>query len=365
MSTQIPDFYAIIPAGGAGTRLWPLSRQSAPKFLLDLTGTGRSLLQGTWDRLTDLATEQYLVTGGAHAAGVARQLPQLPAENLLVEPLPRDSAAAIGLAAAIIAHRHPGAIVGSFAADQVIANQQVFDQVVRQAAVVARTGALVTIGIDPTHPATGFGYIKAGADLGLAEAPDAVQVVEFVEKPAAELATEYLRTGQYRWNAGMFVAQADTILQLLAQYQPALAADLATLAKAWDTPERAEQLAQLWPGITKIAIDYAIAEPAAAAGRVAMVAGNFGWNDIGDFAALTEVLPPSDGLTQFGASPVISIDSTGFVAAMSGRTITVLGLEDVVVVDTPDALLITHKAAAQQVKKVVDALGPAGLEHLR
>ena len=192
---SIPGFWAVVPAGGAGTRLWPLSRAGRPKFLLDLTGSGRSLLQTTIDRLEPLTDERVVVvTGVAHAAAVRAQLPGLGAEQVLAEPSPRDSMAAIGLAAAVIERRDPDAVIGSFAADHVIPDRAAFEAVIREAAAVARDGHLVTIGVEPTRAATGFGYIRAGEPLAPAP-PTALRAVEFVEKPDAVRAARVRRLG--------------------------------------------------------------------------------------------------------------------------------------------------------------------------
>jgi mannose-1-phosphate guanylyltransferase len=358
-ASSVEDFWAVIPAGGAGTRLWPLSRASAPKFLHDLTGTGRSLLQSTWDRLAPLCGDHIMVvTGVLHQDAVRTQLPDLKQANLLAEPAPRDSMAAIGLAAAVLERRHPGAVIGSFAADHVIGNAAAFRGCVREAVAVARTGSVVTIGIEPTHPATGFGYIHVGEPLQVDGAPHALAVSEFVEKPDAATASAWLATGEYRWNAGMFVVQASVLLDLLAGYQPELARGLRTLAAE---PERLEEL---WPGLTKIAIDHAVAEPAAADGRVAVVPGDFGWDDVGDFSSLGSLIADSDdlpGVKILGSRDhVIAHGARGLVVPGSGRTVAVLGLEDVVVVDTPDALLVTTRARAQDVKALVEELKSSG-----
>ncbi len=357
----VAGFQAVIPAGGAGTRLWPLSRRSHPKFLHDVTGSGRSLLQGTWDRLAPVAERIVVVTGGAHAAAVARQLPGLDEQDLIVELSPRDSAAAIGLAAAVACARDPDAVVGSFAADHVIADPVVFRDAVRQAVAVARTGRLVTVGITATRPATGFGYLRAGNPVAVTGAPSAMDVAEFVEKPDAETAAGYLAHGGYRWNAGMFVARAATLLDLLAEYRPELGAGLRRIGAAWDGPGREAVLDEVWPALEKVAIDHAVAEPAAAAGRVAVVPGSFGWDDVGDFASLSAVLPvEATGVRRLGPGEVLAQDSSGVVVAGSGRLVAVLGVDDVVVVDTPDALLVTRADAAQSVKALVDRLGRQG-----
>lgn len=357
-----PGFYVVVPAGGAGTRLWPLSRIAHPKFLHDLTGCGSTLLQSTWRRMAPLAEAVLVVTGTSHAAAVSRQLPDLPASDLLVEPSPRDSAAAIGLAAALVARRDPDAVVGSFAADHVIGDQGVFAAAVAEAVAAARSGRLVTVGITPTYAATGFGYVRAGGRLDAPGAPSALQVVEFVEKPDVATAVAYVDSGDYRWNAGMFVARAATLLELLDEHQPALAAGLGEIAQAWDSPAREEVLGQVWSRLPKIAIDYAVAEPAAAAGRMALVPGTFGWDDIGDFDSLATLLPSADDGVQVLGEPamVLAADARAVVVPASGRLVAVLGLDDVVVVDTPDALLVTSRARAQDVKAVVAALRAQG-----
>ena len=355
--SSIPGFWAVVPAGGAGTRLWPLSRARHPKFLLDLTGSGRSLLQGTVDRLHPLTGDRVVVvTGVAHADAVRAQLPDLAAERVLAEPSPRDSMAAIGLAAAVVEREDPDAVIGSFAADHVIPDAAAFEAAIREAAEVARDGHLVTIGIEPTHPATGFGYIRAGERL--AGAATALHAVEFVEKPDAVRAAEYVASGDFRWNAGMFVVRASVLLDLLGRWHPELAAGLRAIAA---DPSR---LDELWPGLTKVAIDHAVAEPAADAGHVVVVPAPFAWDDVGDFAGLAALLPDTGAGTDLRvlgeAADVTTIDATGVVVAAGGRRVAVVGLDDVVVVDTPDALLVTTRARAQDVKAVVDLLKAEG-----
>lgn len=370
--------HAIIPAGGAGTRLWPLSRRARPKFLLDLTGAGRSLLQGTVARLEPVAASISVVTGAAHLAAVADQLPGLPRENLLAEPAPRDSMAAIGLAAAVIAARHGReAIVGSFAADHVIADEAAFVGAVRQAAALAGAGWVATIGVEATGPSTAFGYIHCGGPADVAGAPDGRRVLAFTEKPDAATAAAYLAAGDYRWNAGMFVARAGVLLDHLAARRPALAAGVEAIAAAWDGPGREEVLAAVWPGLEPIAIDHAIAEPVAAAGGVATVPVSMGWDDVGGFDALAGLVPARATGAAAGAAvlddaagggpgaDVEAVDSPGaLVASTTGRRIVLLGAAGLVVVDTPDALLVTTPGCAQDVKGVVDRLGAQGRAEL-
>ena len=280
----VERLWAVVPAGGAGTRLWPLSRAASPKFLRDLTGTGRTLLQGTVDRLSPVVGRRVLVvTGEAHQDAVRRQLPDLAPAQVIAEPSARDSMAAIGLAAATVERDDPEGLIGSFAADHVITEPEAFADCVREAARLAATGLLVTIGIEPTSPSTGFGYVRAGEPI--AGFPTARSVEEFVEKPDAERARAYVESGDYRWNAGMFVVRATVLLDLLAEHHPELAAGLRAIAAD------PQSLDDTWPGLEKIAIDHAVAEPAASAGRVGVVPGTFSWDDIGDFAFLAAMLP--------------------------------------------------------------------------
>jgi mannose-1-phosphate guanylyltransferase len=357
-------FIAVIPAGGVGTRLWPLSRAAAPKFLHDLTGSGSTLLRATYDRLQPLAGKRVLVvTGTAHRAAVCRQLPEVQDGDLVLESEPKDSGAAIGLAAAILHERDPDTIMGSFAADQVISPDHLFQAAVREAVHTAAAGKIVTIGIKPTHPSTGFGYIRAGEPLGVPEAPSAQAVVEFVEKPSEEVAQEYVDSGNYVWNAGMFVAPVSLMLKHLEANQPELFAGLQEIAKSWDTPQRDEVTARVWPTLPKIAIDYAVAEPAAAAGDVAVVPGAFRWDDVGDFASVGRLNSAKEvkDVTVLGeGARVFTENASGVVVSDTKRVIALIVIKDVVIVDTPDALLVTTKEHSQRVKQAVDALKASG-----
>lgn len=328
---EIPGFWAVVPAGGAGTRLWPLSRKSYPKFFLDLTLSGRSLIQGTWDRLLPLTTptRMMVVTGNDHTEGVREQLPDLLPSNLLSEPSPKESAAAIGLAAAVLARRDSNAILGSFAADHMISGSDAFLSAVREAAITAKEGLLVTIGIAPSHPATGFGYIRLGENLNIQGAPNAAKVLQFKEKPDARTASAYLSSGNYRWNAGMFVVKATVLMDLLKENCPELSEGLEKIADVWeDEQERLRVFADIWPTLPKIAIDHAVAEPAAQVGKVAVIPATFGlyrvtphaifrdfltrfssgvgWDDVGDFSSLADILP-----SEIGQARVLGDQSLG------------------------------------------------------
>lgn len=365
VTTAFDDFYSVIPAGGIGSRLWPLSRADAPKFLHDLTGSGHTLLRDTWDRLVPLSGKNrvMVVTGRAHRAAVEHQLPELEDLNVVLESEPKDSSAAIGLAAAILVNREPDVIIGSFAADHVIKDTRGFRRAVAEGIATARAGYIATIGITPTEPAVGFGYIHCGGPLAIEGAPNAVTVESFVEKPDLATAEKYVADGNHLWNGGMFIARADVLLAQLGKSDPALLAGLTELAAAWDTPRRGAVVDKVWPKLTKIAIDYTVAEPAAAAGKLVVIPGDFDWDDVGDFASIAKLHSggrKSDLAILGENARVLADKSTGVVISQTDRLISLIGVTDIVVVDTPDALLVTTTANAQRVKSVVDALKLSG-----
>ena len=369
------DLHVIIPAGGAGTRLWPLSRRRRPKFLLDLAGTGRTLLQGTVDRLEESASSVTIVTGQAHRDGVLAQLPEFASSDsrtLLIEPSGRDSMAAIGLAAYVVRERFgDDAIVGSFAADHLIARPELLRDAVETAIGAAREGYVVTIGLTPTEASTAYGYIAPGPALadgsGTADAErGARRVAEFVEKPDADTAAHYVSQG-YLWNAGMFIVSAGVLAAHLARLLPDMHARLETIARAWGTPEFDEVLADNWPHLTKIAIDHAIAEPVAADGGVAVVPADaeLGWTDLGDFEALTGIVAEAGNL---GDALRVESDGAAVFGSLAqdgeGPLVALVGVPDVAVALTPDAILVTRRDRAQSVKAVVDQLADRGRSDL-
>jgi mannose-1-phosphate guanylyltransferase len=348
----IPDLVAVIPAGGVGSRLWPLSQPSRPKFLLDLLGTGRSLLQDTLARIAPLTADVMVVTGVAHADAVAAQLPDVSRTNILTEPSPRDSMAAIALAAAVIEQRHGTRIMGSFPADHVIREPDSFRVAVRTAVEAARTGKVVVVGLEPTSPSSAYGYIKYGN--ALAEVSGASAVQAFTEKPDVDTAERMLAAGGFAWNAGMYVVATDVLLAHLERLQPTLHAGVRDIAARWDDPRRGETVDRLWPTLTRIAIDHAIAEPVALDGGVAVVAGSFDWHDVGDFDSLASLLTAdSDGIIRVGrTAPVTAVDAHGAVTIGGRKPLAIVGLDNVVVVESNEAILVLGRAAAQRVKDV-------------
>jgi len=309
-----------------------------------------------------------VVAGPAHSEGILGQLPSLQLANLFTEPGPKDSMAAIGLAAAILLRRDPDAIIGSFAADHMVSGEDAFLAAVAEAVEVAKEDYLVTIGIAPSHPATGFGYIRLGERLSLRSAPHSRLVSSFKEKPDAHTAAKYLATGQYRWNAGMFVTRASFLMDLLREHCPTLHEGLMSIAEVWeDEGARKVALEELWPTLEKIPIDNAVAEPAAAQGKVAVIPATFGWDDVGDFSSLAEMLPAEKNKPRVLGDPslVVSEQTTGgIVVPVSGRLITCLGVDDIVIVDAPDALMVTTRARSQEVKSLVNKCREAGWKDL-
>ena len=366
MTDETGSLYAVVPAGGSGTRLWPLSRAGHPKFLHPLTGTEASLLQATVERLAPLAAPDrvFVVTGVAHAAAVSRQLTGVPEENILVEPSPRDSCAAIALAAAVIGRHDPEAIMGSFAADHLIADGERYIEVLRGAMRGAEQGLLMTLGITPTRPETGYGYIQCGGPL--ADGP-VLGVEEFKEKPSYDVAESYVKSGNYLWNAGMFVWRVDVFLAELSRQQPQLHAGISRIAAAWDSAAREEVLGEVWPTLPRISVDYAVMEGAATVGRVGTVQGDFGWNDVGDFHTLGEVLSADSagnvivGKDAMDKPGVLLRESENLVVVPnSGRLVAALGMRDLIIVDTPDAVLVCPRDRAQDVKHLVDEIKELG-----
>lgn len=349
------NFWAVIPAGGSGTRLWPLSRAARPKFLLPLLGDD-SLLQETWARLTTLTDPSHIIVvcGPAHVAAIARQLPDLPSANLIVEPVPNGTGPALALASALIASRDPNAIMGSFAADHGIARVDQFQRAVKTAIAAARTGELVTIGLEPTRPETGYGYIERTSDVVVEAANGtAYHASRFVEKPDLETAQSYVEAGTFLWNAGMFVWKVKSLMAELERQQPAIHEGVLRIARAWDTRHREKVLTETWPTLPNETIDTGIMENAE---RVAVVPAEMGWSDVGDWSGLGDLIQ-QDGLGNSVRGDLLQIETSNSVIwSETGRMVAMIGLDNIIVVDTDDALLVIDRDKAQEVKQVVDRL---------
>ena len=346
--------FAIVMAGGAGTRLWPLSRRRTPKQLLALTGE-TSLLQQTVARLAGLLTPDdiYVITSQSHVRATQAQLPQLPADNVLGEPLARSTAVAAGLAT-VLARRDSDEVCLVLPADHFVADEGAFAEALRHAARVAERGYLVTLGVVPTHPATGYGYIKAGERLH-PSSPSAL-VERFVEKPDAERAAAFLADGGYSWNAGIFVWRVYAFRQAVERFEPGLADALGRIEALHRTPGWMSDVREILEPIPAITIDVGIAEPAAAEGRMAVVPLDAGWSDIGSWSALLEALTGARGADLVASGPHLDRDSHRVLVHGGERLVVTVGLEDVIIVDTPDALLVCHRDRAEEIKGVLDEI---------
>lgn len=367
---SLSPFVPVIPAGGSGTRLWPLSRAKFPKFLVDLTASGSTLLEHTVSRVQAHASAlPIVVTGEAHQEAVTELIGDRA--EVLAEPTARNSMPAIAWAAAVAHRRDPEAVIGSFAADHVINDEAEFGSVLTKARRAAELGYLVTIGIEPTYPATGFGYIELAdrsTNDALAEA-GAVPVTRFVEKPDAARAEEFLATGRFVWNAGMFVVKARVLLDALDRLMPEISAGARALAGG--APSADANLG-VWESMTAIAIDNALAEPLAAEGAVATVRATFDWDDVGDYSALGQQLRDrsEDGdainlqrvreagsdVTVMGGAEVLAHNAEGRVYSQSDRPIALVGVKGVSVVETDGVLLVVSEEHAQDMSPFVKNL---------
>jgi mannose-1-phosphate guanylyltransferase len=354
--------YAVIMAGGVGSRLWPRSRSAEPKQFLDLLGP-RTMLQETVARIEPLIPLDRIlvVVSKDHAAFVQAQVPGLPAENVLLEPGPRGTAPCIGLAAVILQQRDPGATMAVCPADHLIVDAAGFRQAIAAAGQLAQDAYLVTLGIAPDHPHTGYGYIQRGAALGEVNGLAAYRVQRFAEKPDADTAQTFVESGEYYWNGGIFVWRAATILAEIATLLPLLHVELAPVARAWGSDRQMEVLAAAWERVPRTTIDYGIMERAV---RVAVVPVDIGWDDVGNWATLSGLVKGDDqgNVVHGGGRPLLLDTSDTYVYTSSGRLVATLGLEGFVVIDTPDALLVCPKDQAQAVRDAVDRLRAQGLE---
>ncbi|MGI8881694.1 MAG: mannose-1-phosphate guanylyltransferase [Jatrophihabitans sp.] len=350
--------YAVIMAGGSGTRLWPLSRVGKPKQLLDLVD-GRSLLQLCYERIAGLlpADRIYVCIAQADRDAVLANLPDLPPENVIGEPTGRDTANAIGYASAVLREADPDAVVAFLSSDHLIEPVDVFRGAVDRAYTLAeQPGALVTFGIVPTHPHIGLGYIELGA--ALPTDPAAHAVASFAEKPDAATAEGYVGSGRYLWNSGMFVWRADSVLDQLAAHLPTAYADLVRIAAAWRTPDRDAVLAERYPTLPKISIDYAVMEPASRQpGVVLVVPLEISWLDIGSWPSLAQILP-TDAAGNALRALTAGLDASGCVLISDDpdHLIATIGVQDLVVVHTGDATLVCPRAEAERVKLLANQI---------
>ena len=369
MSNPSLNIAVVIPAGGGGTRLWPRSRRETPKQFLDIVSE-RTMLQETTDRVKGLVPPErlYVITNARHADAVRAQLRGVPPGNVVGEPEGRDSAPAIGLMAAILEKTQgPETIMATLPADHVILHETKFRDILRAASDVAADGYLVTLGIPPTGPDVGFGYIQSGETLReQTEVGVPVYLVrQFQEKPSREVAEEYLRDGGYYWNAGMFIASVKTLRDLYKTHLPQMEEGFAKIVAALGTDAFEATLAAVFPTLEKVSVDYGIAEKA---DRVAVIPADIGWNDVGSWERLAEVLEAGGKHDAETGNVVIGqhlgVDTHGALIYSPDRLVATIGLDDIIVIDTPDAILICPKSRSEDVKKIVEELKARGRHHL-
>jgi mannose-1-phosphate guanylyltransferase len=352
------NYYAVIMAGGGGTRLWPLSRNKRPKQMLQLLGE-RTLFQVAVDRIAPLFSldKILVVTTSEQAVALHKQYPEIPQENFITEPAPRGTASAIGLTAAVLKKRDPSAVMAVLTADHFIEHEDRFIQVLKAAEKTAMDDYLVTLGIHPTFPATGFGYIQQGGYLNAYEEVDVFHAEGFKEKPDLKTAKKLVEGEDHSWNSGMFIWRVEKIMAEFQRQMPDLYAALEEIGAGVDTPKYDEIINRVWLALDNETIDYGIMEGAE---KVAVIpAKGLGWNDVGSWNALFDVLPADKDGNIVDSPEYININSQNNLIHLNGkqdRLIVTIGVQDLVIVDTGDVLLICHKDQAQDVRQVVNLL---------
>jgi mannose-1-phosphate guanylyltransferase len=347
------QLYALIMAGGSGTRLWPLSRRKTPKQLLTLVGD-RTMFRITIERLMPLIPPErvYVVTNAEMAQMLQEQEPIVPVENYVIEPSPKDSGPAAALGLAHIAQRDPNATVAILSSDHYIGKVDEYQRALRAAAEVAQDGFIVTLGIPPTHPSTGFGYIEQGAPIGVVEGLQVYQTARFTEKPSLEVAQQWIADGRHSWNSGMFILTCQTSWDEFARQQAAFAVALRKVNQAIGTPQYAEALSTAWDVAPRKSIDFAIMEGAQ---KMALIPVDIQWSDIGTWTSLLDVMKGDEhGNVIIGDH--VGVDTQNTLVRGGPRLITTIGLSNLIIVDTPDVLMICPMDRVQDVKKLVEQL---------
>ena len=356
------NHYGVIMAGGGGTRFWPMSRQKTPKQLLNLSGKDLMVNEAV-DRMSTVINRNniFIVTAAVQADAMSEATQgKVLSANILAEPAARNTTACIGYAAMEIIKKHGDGVMIITPADHYIEDVPALTEIFKTAIQTAETQEkLVTIGLRPTFPSSGFGYIKYDK-----EEPGSVKtVIEFKEKPDEETAKEYVSSGNYAWNSGMFIWKASLILKKIQEYVPDIFSDLEKIGEAMNSQTEQKILEEVYPNIRKISIDYAVMEPSAVKGEVLVIPGECGWNDVGSWDMM-DILHKADKDGNVLLGDVKAIDTKNSVIHATSRIVTVLGMEGIVVVETPDAVMVCSKEKTQNVKKIVDVLKDEGREEL-
>jgi mannose-1-phosphate guanylyltransferase len=350
--------YAVILAGGSGKRLWPRSRKSNPKQLLDITFQGRTMLQETVARLDPLVPPErvYVVTARQYAEATRKQLPDLPESNIICEPQGRGSAPAIGLAAAHLKRKDPAAVMACLPADHHITEPEEFRQVLSVAGQVAQEGHLVTLGIKPIYPDTGYGYIEIGDKLEDMGGYPVYRVRRFTEKPDEDTAKRFVEGGRHLWNSGMFIWKAAVIQDEMEKHLPQLHSCLTEVEGCSDPAEEGHVLDRRWHLVERDTIDYGVMEKAQ---DVVAIPAEMGWSDVGNWTSLIALLPrDSDGNVIVGRH--LGLETRNSLVHSPHRLVATVGVENLIVVDTEDAILICSADQSQKVRELVDRLDQVG-----
>lgn len=356
--------YGVIMAGGGGTRFWPLSRATAPKQFLNITGED-SMINDTIKRIKDIIPPEriLIVTNKVQEKMLNKVIQEdIPKENVLIEPVGRNTAACIAYAAIVIKKRYGDSVIGVFPSDHYIKNVDEFQRVLRSACSIAEnTEKLVTMGIEPTYPSTGYGYIKYDREKFIpAGNKTAYEAIEFVEKPNVPKAKTYLDSGNYLWNSGMFVWKTSVILKNFKRFLPRIYRNIEKLEPFIDTPNEKKAVGDIYPILQSISIDYGVMERS---DEVVVIPGDFGWNDVGCWDSLGSVFPPDEN-GNITKGDFVDIETRNSIIYSNSRFVAAVGLENMIVVETSDALLVCPKEKAQDVKKVVEHLNKMGRKEL-